>query len=154
MKICSLMYRQFIYFRSVRNISSLYISVLYVIFVQHYLTKPITKFYIYENNLSQMPVYCTLNGERYGVEMNVNDALVSKHMIRLEGVWRCVYPECRAPANRYKTNIRSHVFSHLGLKPYKCLFCPTSASQRTNLRTHFLTKHWEKGVNSPQASEI
>lgn len=40
-----------------------------------------------------------------------------------------------------RTNMKSHVMTHLGNKPYRCTLCSFSSSQPSNLKTHLKNVH-------------
>lgn len=53
---------------------------------------------------------------------------------RLHRCQFCQYTSC------YTTNLKKHVLTHTGERPFACSYCNYRSSQKTNLKKH-LVKH-------------
>ena len=81
------------------------------------------------------------NNVPYGVHAKHEEIAVPTYMQRLpDARYRCMVPEC-SYVDRKKYNVRVHVVSHLGLKPFKCMYCFYMTCQKCTLISHFRVQH-------------
>ncbi|KAG8840500.1 hypothetical protein FRB91_005996 [Serendipita sp. 411] len=55
--------------------------------------------------------------------------------------WICLVPDCRKKQIKRKVNAIHHLYSHAGIKPYKCSHCKSSFRRSHDLKRHMSGKH-------------
>ncbi|KAJ5095374.1 hypothetical protein NUU61_004730 [Penicillium alfredii] len=60
-----------------------------------------------------------------------------------DGTWVCLYEKCNTPFGR-KENIKSHIQTHLGDRPYKCDVCDKRFVRGHDLKRHLKTHSGKK----------
>lgn len=76
---------------------------------------------------------------------NLNDILehckICPSMPR-PNIYKCKYVCYMCPYHAYQVvQMRAHIFSHMGEKPYKCNLCDFSCTLKSNLNKHLRIKH-------------
>ena len=71
-------------------------------------------------------------------------------------VWRC---RTCGHSSAFKNNVRKHVLTHSGDKPFKCPHCPYRGNLKGNMKRHILNvhnrpNHMLQKFMSPQPLEI
>ncbi|XP_026676951.1 zinc finger protein 782-like [Diaphorina citri] len=57
-------------------------------------------------------------------------------------IYKCKYVCYMCPYHAYQVvQMRAHIFSHMGEKPYKCNLCDFSCTLKSNLNKHLRIKH-------------
>ena len=82
------------------------------------------------------------DGKLYGVHVLNEELSVLSYMQRLaDEKWHCTISGCTFE-HVYKTNVKNHVRSHIGVKPFKCLFCSHTTFRKDFLLSHYHAKHY------------
>ena len=82
----------------------------------------------------------THKGYAYGIDLGVDENLVQDNMMKFQDKWCCGVTGCTSKT-LYKRDMRRHVYSHLGLKPFQCIICSVRMNQQRRLLSHFLLSH-------------
>ena len=71
---------------------------------------------------------------------DVGDGPTLQHLKRDCDVWVCLVPGCDFKRVD-KSIVRRHVNGHIGHRPFKCLRCSYTSTQKASLLSHFFNKH-------------
>ncbi|XP_066970425.1 protein abrupt-like isoform X23 [Macrobrachium rosenbergii] len=71
--------------------------------------------------------------------------------IRKPQVYQC--PFCCRATFKQTSDLKRHIRTHTGEKPYKCPYCDYCAAQSTNVKVHIISKHSEVASKRQQGAK-
>ena len=62
--------------------------------------------------------------------------------------------ECPICFSTFRSNLRRHIRSHTGFKPFRCFLCDFASAQKGNLKLHCAGKHQMTSAEFDRRAEI